>query len=221
MKISVIITCHNYAKYLSRAIRSAINQSMDKKDYEIIVVDDASEDETQEVINTYSGFIRPVILQENKGLAEARNLGIKVALGRFVINLDADDYFDENILLIENAYLAYNQNFDAVSCDYYIVDEKERHVNRVSGENKPIAAGIMFRKDLLFHIGLYDKNFRAREEEDLRTRFLKKGYKIYNIPLPLYRYRKHGKNMTSNAELMDEYQKRLQEKHNNNKNSIE
>lgn len=212
MKISIIITCYNYARYLSRAIRSAINQNMDKKEYEIIVVDDASTDSTQQVMASYAGYIRPVILQKNVGLAEARNIGIKSALGRFVVNLDADDYFDENILSVESLYLSLNPEWDAVSCDYIIVDEKERHIERVDGKKVPIACGVMFRKELLFDIDLYDSEFRLREDEDLRIRFEKK-YKIKNIELPLYRYRKHSNNITNDKIEMEKYSAKLKDKH--------
>ncbi|MBK8982209.1 MAG: glycosyltransferase family 2 protein [Ignavibacteria bacterium] len=70
------------------------NQSLDRKEYEIIVVDDGSTDETRKVMKTYGKNIRPVLLDTNIGLAAARNEGIKAALGRFVVNLDADDYID-------------------------------------------------------------------------------------------------------------------------------
>ncbi|HMQ67445.1 MAG TPA: glycosyltransferase family A protein [Ignavibacteria bacterium] len=212
MQVSVIITCHNYARYLSRAIRSAINQSLDKKDYEIIVVDDGSTDETRKVMKTYSGKIKPLILKKNVGLAAARNEGIKSALGRFVVNLDADDYMDENLLHIEMTFLNFNPTWDAVSCDYFLVDEDEKHIGRISGAEKPIACGVMFRTDLLFEIGLYDEKFKFREEEDLRLRF-EKNHLIRNIELPLYRYRKHDKNMTNNKKKMDEYKKALKKKH--------
>lgn len=212
MQVSVIITCHNYARYLSRAIRSAINQSLNKKEYEIIVVDDGSTDETRKVMKTYSGKIKPLILKENVGLAAARNEGIKSALGRFVVNLDADDYMDENLLHIEMTFLNFNPAWDAVSCDYFLVDEDEKHIGRISGSEKPIACGVMFRTDLLFEIGLYDENFKLREEEDLRLRF-EKNHLIKNIELPLYRYRKHDNNMTNNKKKMDEYKKALRKKH--------
>ena len=212
MDVSVIIACHNYDKYLSRAIRSLVNQTMNRKSFEIIVVDDGSTDTTKKIIASYSGWLRPVILSKNVGLAEARNEGIRLALGRFVVNVDADDYVDENLLLVESLYLKNNNHIHAVSCDYFVVNDEEAHVERVCGGEHPIACGVMFRKDLLFDVGLYDPNFRVHEERDLRIRFCSK-YKIENIPVPLYRYRKHGKNLTSDELVVGEYYKKLKEKH--------
>jgi glycosyltransferase involved in cell wall biosynthesis len=212
VQVSVIITCHNYARFLSRAIRSAINQTIDSSEYEIIVVNDASTDETQKVMKTYSGKIKPLNLKKNVGLAAARNEGIKTALGRFVVNLDADDYMDENLISIESLFLNLNSSWDAVSCDYFLVDENEEHIQRISGSEKPIACGVMFRTDLLLGIGLYDENFKMREDEDLRIRF-EKNHNIKNIDLPLYRYRKHENNMTSNKKGMAKYKKKLKTKH--------
>lgn len=216
MQVSVIITCHNYARYLSRAIRSAVNQTINKEEFEIIVVDDASTDETTKVMGTYSDRIKPLLLKKNVGLAAARNEGIKASLGRFVVNLDADDYIDENLIFVEMMFLNANPSWDAVSCDYYLVDENEQHLSRISGIDKPIACGVMFRTDLLLGIGLYDENFRMREEEDLRIRF-EKDHNIKNIELPLYRYRKHDNNMTNNKKGMAEYKEILKTKHNGKK----
>jgi len=213
MQVSVIITCHNYGRYLSRAIRSVVNQSINNKEYEIIVVDDASTDETQKVISSYSGLVKTVKHKKNLGLAAARNEGIKRALGRYVVNLDADDYIDDNLIMIESIFLNSNAKWDAVSCDYYMVDEDENHIDRISGAEKPIACGVMFRTDLLFGIGLYDENFKMREDEDLRIRF-EKNHKIHNIEIPLYRYRQHNNNMTSNKKGMAKYKKILKSKHN-------
>jgi hypothetical protein len=92
------------------------------------------------------------------------------------------------------------------------VNERGTHIEHVNSEKKPIACGIMFRKDLFYSIGLYDESFRAREEEDLRIRFVKK-HKIYNIILPLYRYRMHNNNLTKNHKEMKKYAKKLKQKH--------
>jgi hypothetical protein len=111
-------------------------------------------------------------------------------------------------------FLNSNPSWDAVSCDYIIVDDDENHIERVRGDDMPIACGVMFRTDRLFEVGLYDEKFKMREEEDLRIRF-QKDHMIRNIELPLYRYRKHGNNMTKNKKAMKEFAKFLKTKHNN------
>lgn len=212
MVVSVIITAYNYDRYLERAIRSCLDQSLSKNLYEIIVVNDCSIDNTEKVLENYKDQIRIYNLEKNIGLAGARNFGIKKALGQFVVFLDADDYIQRDLLLLQKTFLTENNKLDAVSVDYYLVDERGNHIQYVNSDEKPIACGIMFRKDLLFDIGLYDETFRAREEEDLRIRFLKK-HSIYNIILPLYRYRMHDSNLTKNEKEMDKYKQQLDDKH--------
>lgn len=210
--ISVIITTFNYEKYIERAIRSALDQSLSKKNYEIIVVNDASTDNTAQILENYADDVRLINLGKNVGLSAARNIGIKKARGQFIFFLDADDYMHKDLLLIQQTFLNENNALDAVSVDYYLVNERGVHLEHINADKKPIACGIMFRKDFLHNIGLYDESFRAREDEDLRIRFLKK-HKIYNIILPLYRYRMHDNNLTKNKEEMKKYKKKLQSKH--------
>ena len=210
--ISIIITSYNYDRYIERAIRSCLNQSLSRNEYEIIVVDDASVDNTRQVLLNYKEDIRVISLEKNSGLSVARNIGIKNAKGQFVLFLDADDYIQGDMLLIQKTFLSENSRLHAVSVDYIKVNEFGDHIEWVSAEKKPIACGIMFRKDLLFDIGLYDETFRAREEQDLRIRFEKK-YEIYNIILPLYRYRMHQKNLTKNKKEMNKYSRKLKVKH--------
>ena len=210
--ISVVITTYNYGRYIERAIRSCLDQSMPKNSYEIIVVDDASTDNTALILDNYKDDVRIISFTENKGLAAARNEGVKKSKGQFVVFLDADDYIHHDLLKIQSVFLEENHSLDAVSIDYYLVDEKENHREWIPSQEKPIACGIMFRKDLLIEIGLYDERFRAREEEDLRIRFLEK-FKIYPIPLPLYRYRRHGNNLTDNTAEMNKAAEQLKNKH--------
>jgi len=210
--ISLIITTYNYEQYIERAMRSALDQSLSKKEYEIIVVNDASTDSTKRILENYKDDVRVIHLEKNAGLSAARNAGVKNAKGQFIVFLDADDYIHRDMLLVQKTFLAENNTLDAVSTDYYLVNERGTHIEHVSAEEKPIACGIMFRKDLFYGVGLYDESFRAREEEDLRIRFLKK-HKIYNIILPLYRYRMHNKNLTKNGKEMNKYKKKLRSKH--------
>lgn len=210
--VSIIVTAYNYDRYIERAVRSCLDQSLSKSNYEIIVINDCSTDNTRQILENYKDEIRLYNLDKNIGLAAARNLGVKKAKGQFVVFLDADDYVQRDLLLIEKTFLSENNSLDAVSTDYYLVDQRGTHIEHINAEVKPIACGIMFRKDLLIEVGLYDENFRAREEEDLRIRFLKK-YKIYNIILPLYRYRMHHSNLTKNDDEMEKYRQKLEDKH--------
>ncbi|MEY4330630.1 MAG: hypothetical protein RL609_1378 [Bacteroidota bacterium] len=210
--VSVIITCYNYGRYVERALRSCLNQHMDKSRMEIIVVNDASTDNTAAILSNYENDARIIHLAENKGLAGARNEGVRKAKGQYVVFLDADDYLHADTLKVQSLFLDENHTLDAVAIDYYLVDEKENHNEWVSVDEKPIACGIMFRKDLLIEIGLYDESFKAREEEDLRIRFLEK-FNIHRIPLPLYRYRRHDHNMTNDVEKMETAQQQLNQKH--------
>ena len=210
--VSVIITTFNYARYVERAVRSALEQSIDRKEYEIIVVDDASTDNTQQVLENYKDDVRIFRLENNSGLSAARNFALRKARGQFVVFLDADDYIHADLLRVERLFLQENPSLDAVSVDYFLVDERGNHLRHVSAQEHPIACGIMFRKDFLFSIGLYDESFRAREEEDLRIRWTRQ-YNIYNLAVPLYRYRMHDNNLTKNEDEMARHLGLLQSKH--------
>ena len=212
--ITLIITTYNYAQYVERAIRSCLEQSLAKNDFEVIVVNDASTDSTQAILENYTDLVRVFNLENNIGLAAARNFGIKKARGQFIVFLDADDYIHAESLRMQKLFLTENNTIDAVAIDYFLVDEKGTHIEHVSAEKQPIACGIMFRKDYLFNIGLYDEDFQAREEEDLRIRWEKAGYTIYHVPLPLYRYRMHEKNLTKDSDKMSDFQDKLNQKHN-------
>ncbi len=210
--ISLIITSYNYASYVERAIRSALDQSLDNSKYEIIIVNDASTDRTEAVLENYLEECRVFNLKENVGLAAARNFGIRKSKGQFVMFLDADDYIHRDLLYITKLHLEENNQLDAVCTDYWLVDERGNHIKHMSSKEEPIACGILFRKDFLFNIGLYDEEFRAREEEDLSIRW-KKKYGVHRIVLPLYRYRMHSNNLTKDEEAMDFGADLLKSKH--------
>lgn len=214
MEVSVIIPVHNAEKYIGRAIRSVLDQTFDKNRFEVIVVNDASTDNTSKILDYYSNRIKIINLKKKKGLAYARNEGIRASSGRYTVCLDADDYMYNDLIFIESSFLNLNPQWDAVSCDYVIVNEYEEHIKRIDGGKKPIACGIMFRVERLIDIGLYNPEFEANEEKDLRMRLEKKNYVIKNIELPLYRYRQHSSNLTKNKSMMEKYDKLLKQKHN-------
>ena len=211
--ISVLITACNTEKYIGRAIRSALNQSLPKNVYEIIVVNDCSTDRTRFALEVFEDDIRLVNNDRQIGLPASLNKGIRRSKAQYITRIDGDDYVHEDYLKVLSLYLTLNEDLDAVACDYLMVDDKEHVLARKNCIEEPIACGMMLRMEQLIDIGLYDENFLAREDEDLRIRFLQK-YQIDRIRLPLYRYRRHENNLTNDVRKMGIYNRMLKNKHN-------
>ena len=210
--ISVIVPAHNEERHLARALRSILRQDMPADNYEVIVIDDCSKDNTAKVLELFASDVVAMRNETQLGLPGTLNRGIKRARGKYLIRLDADDYVRQDYLSIMHRFLEDNGHMDAVACDYLEVDENENVLVRRNCVEHPIGCGIMFRLDHLIDIGLYDDSFLLHEDRDLRIRFSSK-YQIHRIELPLYRYRQHAGNMTSNVEAWNSFEQRLKAKH--------
>ena len=122
--------------------------------------------------------------------------------------MDSDDYVDRYFLFFLHYFLNNNRNYGAVSCDYIIVNDKEEYLRKENSQKNEIACGIVFRREALIDIGLYNKSFSMREGHELKKRFEKK-YEIGRIPFKLYKYRKHFLNRTKNIQLLKKFDKKL------------
>ena len=213
-QVSVIIPMYNQQKYVGRCLRSLLKQTIPEEDYEIIVINDGSTDNSVEALTPFMGDIRYHKNEEQLGLPPSLNIAIKKARGQFIVRVDADDFVHWDYLKILSMHLQMNPDIDAIACDYQLVNDEQEVLERgVNCLERPIGCGIMFKLDHLIEVGLYDEGFLVREEKDLRIRFLKK-YDISRVQLPLYRYRQHNNNITNNLENMDTFQKKLDDKHN-------
>ena len=97
--VTVYLVCHNYEDYVEQAIESVLAQTY--KNFELIIIDDGSTDNSRDVINRYVKYSNVrVIFQENKGLIATNNVAIRAANGKYVMRLDADDYLHESALLV-------------------------------------------------------------------------------------------------------------------------
>lgn len=215
-KVSVIVAVYNQEKYVGRCLRSLLHQTMPHVDFEIIVVDDGSQDRTAYALELFcdpsDSVIKLFTNPFNCGLPASVNRALRAARAPYVVRVDSDDFVNTNFLKFLHYYLESNKYADAVACDYLLMDDEERELGRCNCIDDPIACGIMFRKEQLFDIGLYDESFKYHEDRDLRFRFEQK-YKIHRLELPLYRYRRHESNMTDNSKEMDRYSKMLIAKH--------
>ncbi len=203
-KLSVIVPVYNQEKYIARCLRSLVKQSMERKEYDIIVINDGSTDKTSKILEQFSEYITLIESEKNCGLPVTLNKGIKKSLSKYMVRVDSDDYVNEDFLKFLYLFISQNNNYDAVSCDYFLVDDKEEILSRENSEKRPIGCGIIFKSQQIIELGLYDENLLLHEDIDLRKRFEKK-YKVIRLPLPLYRYRKHETNITNDKKKLKDY----------------
>ena len=209
--ISVIVCSYNHEAWIERCIRSLLNQNyLNKNSYEIILIDDKSNDSTSNIIKNFSDFenIRIYKNKKNLGLPKSLNKAIKLSKGRYVIRVDSDDYAQRNFLFLAKLFLDMNREYQAVAVDYIKVDNFETNLSKENCFKKEIACGIMYRKECLIKIGLYNEKFKMREGHEINKRF-KKKYKIGRLELPLYKYRMHDKNRTKNIKKVIYFDKLL------------
>ena len=213
VQVSVIVPAYNAELYIGRCLRSLLKQTLDIDNYEIIVINDCSTDNTKKVISPFIGDINYLENNKKLGLPKTLNTGIKNAKGQFIIRVDADDYVHWDFLKILSMHLHLNLSIDAIACDYLLVDNHQNIISYKNCLEEPIGCGIMFKLEHLIDVGLYDSDFLAREDEELKLRFNKK-YSVSRVQLPLYRYRKHKHNLTNDKNTMKKYNDKLSEKHN-------
>lgn len=193
LDVSVIVCCFNEELFLERCLRSILSQKT-QFNFEVIVVDDASTDNSLSIVERYSDKVTIIKNKTNLGIGATANLGIRNSRGRFVVRVDGDDYVSQHFIEVLTVGLK-ELNAHAVECDYSIVGDDDSILGKGSPLLNPIACGILFKKDLLVSVGLYDDNQKIYEEIELRERF-EKLYCIKHIGIPLYRYRAHDNNTT-------------------------
>jgi len=195
--VTICVPTHNRAKYIGRAIRSLIGQSFEKKNFEIIVVDDGSKDNTSLILSSFKNDIKIIRNKKKLGLSASLNKAIKLSRSKYFLRVDSDDYVNKEYINFLYKMINENRDYNAAYCDYFLVDENENFIERVDAQQNPIACGIIFKTDDLRKIGMYSQQKKIFEEIDLLSRLKKnKKYKMLHLKIPLYRYRMHDENMT-------------------------
>ena len=196
--VSIIVCDYNHEKWIERCIRSLNNQILiNKNDYEVIIVNDGSKDNTKKILKKLKDleYLKIINNEKNIGLSKSINKAIKISTGRYIVRVDSDDYVARNFIYLLKLFLDKNNEYQAVTADYYRVTSDEKVIDKNNSSLNEIACGIMFRKEALIGIGMYDEKFSMREGHELKKRFLKK-YKIGRLEIPIYKYRQHDKNRT-------------------------
>ena len=136
------------------------------------------------------------------------NIALRAAHGRYIIRVDADDYLDENALMVLAGVLDQNPDVGLVFPDYFMVNEdgvvlevvRRHNFEEVTLLDQPAhGAGTMIRRQCLLELGGYDESFRCQDGYELWTRFIQ-CYRVKNVNLPLFYYRQHPRSLTRNEE---------------------
>jgi glycosyltransferase involved in cell wall biosynthesis len=179
--VSVIIPTYNRALKTARAVSSVLFQTF--SDYEVVVVDDGSSDETERALQTFGRRIRVLFHGENRGVSAARNSGIRASDGPLIAFLDSDDYWFPEKLSAQAAF--FESHPQAVACqseELWI--RRGRRVNPMAKHRKPSGeifeaslnrclvspSAVMLRRGLLEEAGLFDESLPACEDYDLWLR---------------------------------------------------
>lgn len=210
--VSVVIPAYNQAQFLRQAIDSVLAQTY--RQFEIIVVDDGSTDETSSVATAYGDRVR-YIHQENLGLAGARNTGIQNARSQLICLLDADDqwlpqYLEKmvDLFLEDRGAAVYYCCAQAIDGDGKILPQVFGCQAKQSGElldillraNFLIPSTVMMNYDSISPDDYFDVNFRRIQDRELWIRLLKQGHYFKGSSEILVNYRIHGESLSVDAQ---------------------
>ena len=220
-QLTVIIPTYNRGWILKEAIDSVLTQ--DYKDFELIVVDDGSTDNTSEILASYGNDIK-VLFQENKGVSAARNRGIAEASGQFIAFIDSDDLWLPQKLSTQVEF--FNQTPDALICQTEEVwIRKGKRVNPKMRHKKPSGmifepslelclvspSAVMIRRVLFDRVGAFDVTLPACEDYDLWLR-ISCRFPVHLIDTPLIIKRGGHNDQLSSMKGLDKFRIKAIEK---------
>ena len=218
-EVSVVMSAFNSEEFISDSINSILNQEF--KDFEFIIVNDGSTDNTLSIINKYQKIDNriKVINQKNCGLTRSLNNAVSVANSNFIARIDADDISLPSRLSTQLKYLKSNSNLGFVFSSFNLIDKSGKKIqkkiistnsyqvrsNLLNGINNIAHSSVMFRKDLFFEVGKYRNRFKKSQDIDLWIRMTDK-YEFSNVALePLILIRNHDNQITRNENDIYKY----------------
>ncbi|SHI41890.1 Glycosyl transferase family 2 [Clostridium cavendishii DSM 21758] len=203
--ISVIMPVYNCEDYVSQSIECILNQTF--KDFEFIIIDDGSTDNTLDIIKYYAEKDNRIVCisRENRGLVRSLNEGIKISNRKYIARMDADDLCTLDRLEKQYSYMEKNNNVDFLGCDYEVFfdndvfDVENRiELNNFDAEEFIIGKGysichpsFFIRKEVLNKLLNYDLENNFAEDLALQIKFLKNNIKIGILDETLIKVRKH------------------------------
>lgn len=205
-KVSIIIPCFNDHDFVEKSVNSAIAQTYPDK--EVIVVDDGSNYKTKTVLKKLESKIDLLITQDNLGVSAARNNGIKNSTGKYVLNLDSDDYFEAEFCEKGVGEFQKDSSIEIVTCfanwfkndkEFKLFKPRGGGLNNILFNNVAMGSS-MFLKRRWQEVGGYDeKMVDGYEDWEFYIRLLKNGGRAKVIPETLFNYRNKIKSRNDKA----------------------
>ncbi|GAA4448259.1 glycosyltransferase family 2 protein [Rurimicrobium arvi] len=208
-KVSVVMPAYNAALYIREAVDSVLNQHF--TDFELIIVNDGSKDDTEAIIRSYADRRIVLINQENSGVAAALNTGIAQARGALIARADADDICLPDRLGVQYEFLTAHPDYVLVASDVSYMDEQGNFVfqfyNTHTGYSDTeirshfyeycpfIHSSVMYRTDVVRKLGGYEKRAVAFEDYFLWSRLIREG-KVQNLKQSLMDIRLNASSVT-------------------------
>ncbi len=196
VSISVVMPAYNASRFIGESIESILNQTL--KNFELIIVNDGSTDDTVDIVNSYNDpRIRLIHNPENLGIVATLNNGITEARSEFIARLDADDIAVANRLEEQLKYMLANPDVELLGTwaktftdnvhdsEDWTISNRDLTFNLLFF-NPIIHSSVVFRKSTILREGMYRQNYA--EDYDLWSRLLHK-YKMYVLEQPLVFYR--------------------------------
>jgi glycosyltransferase involved in cell wall biosynthesis len=203
-KVTVLMSVYNGARFLRDAVESILAQTM--SDFEFIIIDDGSTDETADILASYRDSRLRIVHQPNQGLPAALNRGLRMARAELVARMDADDISLPKRLQHQYQHMLAHPQITVLACDALVIDEKGhltgqchrparahadilRDILEIRGRSLTHPA-VIYRRSSILAINGYNERFRNSEDVDLWLRISAHG-SLAALPQTLFHYREH------------------------------
>jgi glycosyltransferase involved in cell wall biosynthesis len=219
-KVTVVIPTYNYARFLGEAIQSVLDQTF--TDFELVVVDDGSTDNTREVVGSFKDPRVRYIYQEHRGVSVAQNTGHKASVSEYITGLGADDSYLPQNLELKVKVLDARPELALVCSDAWMIDGRTGSILGKYWHGKPFNHSVdprraaqqplkellyreffitpqatLIRRKVIDEVGLFDESLPTHEDWDLFFRIVQR-FPIETIDIPLIKMKHHDANLSKN-----------------------
>lgn len=199
-KITVLMSVYNGKEHLRESIESILSQSFQY--FEFLIIDDASTDNSREIIKEYHSRVKLIINEKNLGLTKSLNKGLKLAQGQYIVRMDADDI--SLPYRLEKQFNFMEGNKEVVLCGSlaWIINEKGERIGEKNVETENIKEKLLFNNQFIHsslffkkELGFYDESFQRAQDYEFVLRVASK-HKVANLKERLISWRKSEKSLS-------------------------